>query len=387
MSPEKIRILEMIDHSFLGGGQINLLSLARDLNTREFDVAVCSRGDGPFVVALTAEGIRHFPISFRKRIDRRLNRDLLQIMNIFRPDIIHTHGGVAGFFGRLAARRAGIPVLVHTIHGIHYLHYRNPIMKAAYIGLERHLSAATDAVILVSEEDARTARRRRLVPGAKIHVIKNGIDFASIRPSLDVSRLRERFSREIAIDLSGPVAGTVARLHRQKDIPNLLHAAVRIHAEVPGFQCLIIGGGPIREKMEKLCRRLRADGYVHFLGERRDAVDWMSLFDVFILSSLWEGLPFVLLEAAALKKPVAATAVEGSRELIENKRTGYLVPPSDPHALARAVIDLFADPGRAAGMGALFHERISDVYTLENMTGQTRELYHSLLKQKNLGRS
>jgi glycosyltransferase involved in cell wall biosynthesis len=139
--------------------------------------------------------------------------------------------------------------------------------------------------------------------------------------------------------------------------------------------------------MEKLCRRLRADGYVHFLGERRDAVDWMSLFDVFILSSLWEGLPFVLLEAAALKKPVAATAVEGSRELIENKRTGYLVPPSDPHALARAVIDLFADPGRAAGMGALFHERISDVYTLENMTGQTRELYHSLLKQKNLGRS
>ena len=149
----RIRVLEMIDQPFLGGGQITLLSLAKGLDKDKFEVLAASGGGGPLVDELGKLGIPHIPIDFRKSSGPGAVVRIVTALGGAGIDILHTHGGVAGLYGRLAAKKAGIPAVVHTLHGIHYLHYRNPLLKRAFIVLERRLSRSTDAVIFVSQAD------------------------------------------------------------------------------------------------------------------------------------------------------------------------------------------------------------------------------------------
>ena len=125
----KIKVLEMIDLPFLGGGQINLLSLATFLDKSLFEVLVCSGDGGAFVEAVKNKGIRHIPIPITKRISRKIAAEIADVLSEHKVDVLHTHGGVAGFYGRWAARKHMIPVIIHTFHGIHFLHYRNFILK------------------------------------------------------------------------------------------------------------------------------------------------------------------------------------------------------------------------------------------------------------------
>lgn len=374
----KLKILEMIDQTFLGGGQVNLLSLAESLDPSRFEVAVCSRGQGPLVEEVKARGHHFYPVAFRKRIDRCVLHSVRAVLSDFRPDILHTHGGVAGLFGRWAARRNPDIALVHTLHGIHYLHFRNIWKKYFYIRLERFYSRFSDAVIFVSDEDKKLGREYRLAPSAKMRVIKNGIDFSACSPSAEREKLLMRFQEEIGADLSGPLVGTIARLHFQKGIPYLLHAAGSLCRMVSGLKIIIIGGGPEEEKLRQMNLRLNNEGKVFLLGERKDALDWLSLFNIVILPSLWEGLPYVLLEAAAFGKTVVATNVPGNRELIQNDRTGVLVPPRDPEKMAEAVADLLGDPQKARRLGGLFRQEVSEKYTLSAMAAKTIALYNEV---------
>ena len=178
----KISVLEVIDRSFLGGGQINLLYLAKNLDREKFEVSVCSQNQGPLVDEVKKLGINHYPVSFSKKIDLKIVNELGEILKNQRIDILHSHGGVAGLYGRWAARKYGVPVIVHTLHGIHYLNYRIPFLKYFYIALEKKYSGFTDALVFVSDEDRDEGAAYRLAPGTKMTVIKNGIDFLKCMP-------------------------------------------------------------------------------------------------------------------------------------------------------------------------------------------------------------
>ena len=172
----------------------------------------------------------------------------------------------------------------------------------------------------------------------------------------------------------------MARLHRQKGISFLLKAAGKIQEVIPDVKIVIVGGGPWQDRLNRLNQELQHSDCVRILGERSDAYDLLALFDVFVLPSLWEGLPYVLLEAAALGKPVVATDVDGPRELIKNGETGLLVPSSDPASLAQAVITLLRDREKASKLGANFKRDLSQKYTLSHMVKQTQELYERLYR-------
>lgn len=378
----KIKVLEMIDQPFLGGGQINLLALASTLDKSRFEVIVCSADGGALVDEVKRRGVEHFSVPFSKKFRTKTVASIVDILRDQNVSLLHTHGGVAGFYGRWAARKCRLPVVVHTLHGIHYLHYRNTALKLFYICLEKMCSRLTDAVVFVCDSDKESGRRFGLVPQDKSFVIKNGVDFSVLESHSAAAEERLDWEEKLGTDLSGPVIGTVARLHRQKGISDFLLAAQKMTPEIPGLKVLIVGGGPLREKLEEMRRRLGLEGKVHFLGERKEAFRLIALLDVFVLPSLWEGLPYSLMEAAALEKPVVASAVDGIKELISDGRTGVLVPPKNPERLAAAVLELLKDKEKALRMGSELKRDIQSRYSLRRMVHETESLYLKLFLSK-----
>ena len=231
----------------------------------------------------------------------------------------------------MAARRSRTPVVVHTLHGIHYLHYRNPALRCLSIWQERLLSRRTDALVLVCRSDQALARKHRLAPESKLVVIPNGLPEMQAPSAAATAELALR--RALGWEPALRVVGAVARLNRQKGIAALIRAAPRILAADPEARIVVVGDGPLGPARERQVARAGLGGRFIFLGGREDAARLMSLFEIFVLPSLWEGLPYVLIEAAALGKPIVATSVDGIPETIDDGRTGVLVPPHDPASL------------------------------------------------------
>lgn len=374
----KINVLEMIDQPFLGGGQMNLLSLARSLDKSRFDVSVSSQDQGPLVDEVKRSGLKHFPIRFHKKVTTRIIEDIARLLNENHFDILHTHGGVAGLFGRWAARKCRIPVVVHTLHGIHYLHYRNPLLRSVFIWLERYISRETDAVIFVSQADRQKGMEKRLAPKEKMWLIENGIDFSAY----SLKREKSSINHELGIYPARPLVGTVARLHRQKGLSYLIRAAKMISPRCPEVRVVIVGEGPERKKLERLIKKSELSESVFLLGERNDAAVILSAFDIFVLPSLWEGLPYALIEAGAYGKAVVASDVEGIREIVEDGETGVLVEPKNSHALAEAILRVQLDDGFRSEIGENLRKAVLPRYTLSRMVQQTQDLYLKLSEIK-----
>ena len=376
----KLRVLEMIDKPFLGGGQVHLLSLSKGLDKGRFEVMIAAQSGGPLEDAARAEGIRFLPIVIGKKISRRTVRKLAARLTENRIDILHTHGGVAGLFGRWAARRARTPVVIHTLHGIHYLHYRNPLLKRLYVLQERHFSRRTDAVIFVSEADFLTGRIFRLAPKDRSRLIRNGVDLSGMmkesRTTLRIEKLRA------ALNLGPAVVGAIARLHRQKGIEFLVDAAKEIQARHPDVRIVVVGGGPLEKSLRRRAANLGLGRNFLLLGERGDAREILSLFDIFVLPSRWEGLPLALIEAAALGKAIIATDIDGVREVVRDGETALLVPPANPARLTEAVIRLLEDRALAAKLGERAKKEIPPLFTLAEMVEKTERLYLELAALK-----
>lgn len=372
---KKIKVLEFIDKTFLGGGQKNLLSLIDYLDKDLFDLSVCSNPQGHLVDELKQRNVTHYPVSMNKRFNKKPIKEIEAILRENKFDIIHTHGGVAGFYGRWAARKYRQLSVVHTLHGVHYLYYRNIIKKHLYICLERIFSRFTDAVIFVSQANIKKGRKFKLASKEKMVLIENGIDF-SMWENQNLEKNKEYETRK------GPLLGTVARLHPQKNIPLLLKAGAKMKERYPGLKIFIVGDGPLRGKLERLNKRLGTNEAIDFLGERKDIPSLISKLDIFVLPSLWEGLPYVLLEAAAFKKPVVGTDVDGIREMIKNERTGILVSPKKPEDLAEAVERLLKNREWAEKMGCDLYKSVREKYSISTMVDKIQELYTRLFHQR-----
>jgi len=372
---EKIRIMEMIDKPSLGGGQTAVLLLAENLDRGRFEVIISSGGDGPLAEEARQKGISYVPVSLGKRLSLGPIREISGALEENKIDILHTHGGIAGLYGRSAAGRARTPAVVHTLHGIHYLHYRNPFLRWLYVLLERKYSRLTDRLILVCQSDLQRARRYRLAPEEKMAVILNGRD---LRPELGTAEIVRRRA-ELGWPAGRPVVGTVSRLHRQKGVIDLLRASPKILGAFPEVKIAVVGEGPQSRRLRRKTQRLDLEGRFLCLGDRKDAAAVMSLFDIFVLPSLWEGLPFVLVEAAALGKPIVATAVDGVPEILEDKKTGLLVRPGDPSALAAAVIELLKDKDKARRLGESARTLVAPRFPVRRMIEQHQNLYLDVL--------
>lgn len=373
-----LRVLEMIDRPFLGGGQMVVLSLARGLDRSAFAVAACSAAGGPLVAELEKASVPHFAVPIGKTSGPKTVRAVAGVLREQAIDVLHTHGGIAGLYGRLAARRAGTPVVVHTVHGIHYLHYRNPVLRRALIALERRLSRTTDAVVFVSEADRDRALALRLAPRERLRLVRNGVDPLAAPESWRLEALR----RELGLEPGDVVIGAVSRLHRQKGVGFLVAAAGLVLARRPEARFLVAGGGPLAAELDREVRERGLGRAFRLLGERSDAAELLALFDVFVLPSLWEGLPLVLIEAAGLAKPMVASDIDGVREVIRDGETGLLVPAGNPAALAAAILRLLEDRALGRRLGDRARAEIPPVFARSRMIAETQALYRELFVKK-----
>ncbi len=313
---------------------------------------------GRYVPAIEARGIRHIPLAHatRSMAPHHDAAALLELRRRFRdlcPDIVHTHNPKPGVYGRLAARLAGVPAIVNTVHGLYALP-NDPLRKRAVVySLERIAALASGAELVQNPEDLPTLRRIG-VPERKLVLLGNGVDLTRFRPD----RLNSTHRAEVrAVWGVGPddiVCGVVGRLVWEKGYRELFTAARRLRDQQPRLHFVVVGGLD-EAKADQLGQAdldaAAKEANIHFLGQRDDVEDLYNAMDLYALASYREGFPRSAMEAAASGLPIVATDIRGCRQVVAPGVTGRLVAAHNAVALGDAIGEIASDPATRAHMG------------------------------------
>lgn len=363
---KQTRVLLLTDEATIGGGQRHILALARGLSPRNYTVAVACPAQGYLTDELHRFSLEHIALSLPERPNPVALYRTWRVMKEYAPDVLHTHGGTAGFYGRLAASLMPSVRVVHTYHGIHYLHQRRSLRTALYTSIDRYLLRRTHAIICVARADLDDGRKAGVVEPRIASVITNGIDPKEFR-----TRRRAR--------KNGSVIGTIGRLHVQKGQAVLLEAMRMILKEHPEASLRIVGDGDLMAPLKKKAAELGVATKVSFAGARTDTAEQLAGMDVFVLPSLWEGFPIVLLEAMAAEKPIVASRIGGVTEIVEDGVDALLVEREDAPALASAVLRILQVDSLRKALGRRAGEKVRTRFTAERMVRETEEVYRRIV--------
>ena len=285
-------------------------------------------------------------------------------------DVVHTHSAKAGALGRWAAHQAGTPLIVHTYHGFPFHPYQSRARRAAYVAVERRLASITDVVLAIGTGVATEALRRGLARPETLRTVAPVVDGRVVQ--------RDGDTRAAGRDLLGlphdvPVIGTVGRLDFQKAPEHFVQAlAAMRHSEAVGVW---VGDGPLMAEVGELVARSGLGHRVRLVGERPDVPDLLPAFDVFAMSSRYEGLPCAVVEAMRCGLPVVATAVNSVPDLVAPGVSGVLVPPARPEVLAAALDGLLDDPGTAHRLALEGQRRAGTSYDAEGLAHILDQVY------------
>jgi glycosyltransferase involved in cell wall biosynthesis len=332
--------------------------------------------DGPYVQVLEKAGI---PVGV---IPMPRGFHVVQVVKSFiavhrylrreKIDLVHTHFSVPGFIGRLAAMLAGVPAIVHTIHGYPYHAKSSRMQRWFYILLERSVGGIAHIVLSQNHGDMEDAIRYSIVPRDRLRFIGNGIRLERFRPP------RRRPVAETATIVC------VARMEMVKN-HRMIFAALRALAD-RGVACRLqlVGGGELRPEYEALCSELGIRDRVEFLGYRDDIPQVLASADVAVLTSIKEGVPRAIMEAMAMELPVVATRIPGNVDAVRDGETGYLVEVDDVTALTDRLERLIQDPALRARLGARGREVVIRDFDEERISEALAHIYRSLLLQKGI---
>ena len=373
---QKIDVLQLVDGLNIGGAEKLLLDLSMGLRSRGFRVGIGYSSPGPLVGEFSRHG---FPLTRLPRlfkIDPLLLGGMIRLMRRERPYIVHTHLFKSDFHGRIAARIAEVPVVVSTLHSVDRW-ARLPFLGRVYGGTARF----ADRLIAVSDDVRNFHLTYTGVPGDKVVTIQNGVDLPRY---LGAEAGRRDLRKELGVDDAQFLIGIVGRLTPPKDHATFLKAASIIYKKYPAARFLVVGDGPLRADLEKQSKELGLDAALTFTGFRDDVPGILSAIDVLVISSRWEGLPVVLLEAMAAARPIVAASVGGIPEVVQDDETALLVETGNESAMAEACLRLAFDASLRKKMGQAGFNRVRSRYSLETMLDQTALLYADLLKSRGL---
>ena len=308
----------------------------------------------------------------RGRFDPRIVTDLVRTGRRRQAKVLHVHGYAAADFGRLAARRLGAALVLHE-------HFADPRMPGYQSLADRVLAPLTDRAIAVSASTRDFLVRERHVPADRVRLIWNGAPLEDFAPRGRERRLAVR--RELGLADDAPVVGSIGRLSEQKVHRYLLDAMAPVFAAVPDARLVVAGDGDQEPALRAQAAALGIAPRVLFVGHRTDVAALLEAFDVFCISSTYEGTPLTLFEAMAAAKAIVSTAVDGCREVIEDGRNGLLVPPRDPRALADAITRALTDRALRAGLAAAA-QRESARYDIRECVARMQELYDEVLAER-----
>lgn len=395
----RVRVLHLITHLGVGGATDNTLLTVRGHCREKYEVHL---GAGPVLAEdhytdWTSRGREYADAFFlvpdlcRPISPRRDLKALMQLTELMRSggyQIVHAHCAKAGILGRFAARRARVPIIIQTFHCFSWKvngdssvtglrRHKDRLKSMAFIRLERYTASFTDAMITVADVNKEEAVRVGLAPPEKIATVCSGIDIGRFSSGED----RAAVCKDLGLDPDRPIVASVGRLSVQKDPVTFVRAARAVLERRPDAQVLLVGDGPLLDAVQAA---VDGETRIRVLGFRDDVPRILCVVDVFVLSSIWEGLGRALTEAMAVGLPVAATAVDGIPELVRQGETGLLCSPRDPAALADNIVWLLEHPEEARRMAALGRARTRPLYTSERMVQGIEAVYERLLAEKAL---
>jgi glycosyltransferase involved in cell wall biosynthesis len=308
----------------------------------------------------------------RSPFDPRLIGDIGAEIERTRARILHVHGYAASNFGRIAAKRASIPLILHE-------HFADPKMPPYQKIPDLFLRDLTDRAIAVSQSTADFLIKSRHVPEDRVNVVFNGapLDEFAPRPRDDGYALRA----ELGLPMDAPLVTTLGRLNAQKGHDTLIAAAATVVARIPGARFLIAGDGDLLQALKAQAAALGIANAFVFAGHRRDVPEILAATDVLCISSNYEGTPLVLFEAMAAGKAVVSTAVDGCREVIQDKRTGLLVPPKDPEALGAALAKVLEDGALRGRLGSAA-QAASKRYDIQECMRLMQQIYDDVIRER-----
>ena len=355
------------------------LSLLRDGGYEVYAVASGKH----YVNDIAAEGVRykHIPMSY-------MINPFIDILSVFlmtryfrkeRFDIVHTHTAKAGIIGRVSARLAGVPIVLHSYHGIHFYEGQNELLKYFYSRIEKLVGRMTDMVFSQNKGDIDKLVFGKVLPRQKVLYEGNGVNIKKLdklRNDADIHELK----RQLSINEAVPVIGCFARFEAIKGHVFFFKSLKRLLRVYPDAVCLVAGDGPLKKNLESLAFNLGIHRNLRFLGWREDIQCLHSVIDILVLSSQKEGIPRAVMEAMAAKKPVVATDVPGTKEIVIHQHTGILVPYGNEEALCDAISEIVKDKEKAARYGENGKARIEQEFDERMVVKRILKAYTDLTK-------
>lgn len=364
---KKIRLMQITHDLAIGGLQQVVVNICRTIDRDKYDVSVlCLRTMGEFVPDIEKLGIKviHLPQK-EKGTDYFSFVKVAKILKEEKVDIIHTHNTQPFIDGTIGAILSGVKVIIHTDHA------RAFPDKNRYMFAEWLMSHFANKVVGVSDHTSQNLIRYEKISKKKIVTIPNGID----ESVYDIDVNFEKKKQELGIKGNGPVIGLGVRLSEQKGITYLLQAMQYLIKEFPDITLLIAGDGCLEQALKKEAQDLGVENHTMFLGPRLDVPELLKLFDLYVLPSLWEGLPMVLLEAMAAGCPIVATDVGGNSMAITHGQNGSLVEPKNPRLFASEIMKLLKDDDLRKSYIKNGLETFKLKFSARIMTEQYQKLY------------
>jgi len=375
----KIKILHVITHLPIGGAQDNTLYTVELLDKEKYDISLCCNLDGELVErAKKIEAVKLFDIPFlcRKVSPYRDIRAFLSLYKLFKKEdftIIHTHSSKAGLLARLAAVLNKTPIVIHTIHGFAFNDFMNIFKKNFFIYLEKLLAKWTDVLITVSNLNKKKIIDLNIAQENNIKNIYSGIDL-----SLFINKKNDDFRKELNLQNNHLLLGSVGRLSDQKDPITMIEAFGIISKPFPNAHLALVGDGELKGKILEKIDQLKLDGKVHLTGNKNNPWSVYHSMDLFIMSSIYEGLGRSITEALSCGVPVVCTDVEGVPEIVRHNITGILVPPKDANKLADGIIRTLNDMETAKKMAEEGRRFVKDNFDVNKMVNDIDSLYNTL---------
>jgi glycosyltransferase involved in cell wall biosynthesis len=373
--PQKIKILECIRQGQIGGGESHLLSLVENLDRSRFEPTVLSFTDGPMIKALNAMNVNNHVIHTEKPFDISKWQKVKQFISSQKVDLVHAHGTRANSNILWAAKKLGIPV-VYTVHGWSFHPDQHPFVKRVRIMGEKYLTSKSNINISVSASNQQSGKK--YIKSFRSVVINNGIDQKKFNPSTTYKNIRA----DLNIPADKILILFIARFTSHKQPLALIHAFEQALKKNPALHLLMVGDGDQKQEAIELVQKKSLDTYITLQPFRQDVPAVLASADIFVLPSLWEGLPIGLLEAMAMGKAIIASNVDGTSEIIKNEQNGLLVETENlvPN-LSNALISLSGDESKRSRFGKKAIETIQKKYSATEMTRQIEQIYVSLVNK------
>jgi len=372
----KIKILQFQSTALLGGTELMLHSLIRRMNRSKFDNEICFLyKKGPVSDYYLKKGFKVTHLNFNYW---NLPLVIYKVFKMFkrrRYDVIYLCGLKVNLIGRIIGKLTGCENIIGGLRSIH----PSDTINNLFLWLDR-ITLRFSKYYISNSRAAVKFLVSKGFPAKQFRVIHSGIDINLFGPDLNNNHNSQHLKFKIS-SAKVSIITCIANLRLIKGHISLIDALEIVHRREKDFITILIGEGKIRKKLERYVIQKKLESKILFLGSQTDISNILAISDMFVLASLWEGLPVSIMEAMASGLPVVATDVGGVSEIVVNNETGLLMPPQDSEAIAKAILAILFDPCRAKNMGKMGRERIKGNFTVEKMVKETEDLYEEIIRE------